>query len=71
MFSLQTTNPTGISPASGSSAGTTAQSAIEARDNDEKMLFYCPGDWVFNAPVPDGLNTYTALDEIAKELQEV
>ncbi len=48
-----------------------AQSAIEARDNGQKMLYYCPGDWVFNAPVPDGLNTYTALDEIAKELQEV
>ena len=37
----------------------------------EKKLYYCKGDWIFNAPIPDGLNTYTALEEIAKELANI
>ena len=41
---------------------------LEAVENKEKRLYYCKGDWIFNAPIPDGLNTYTALEEIAKEL---
>ena len=45
--------------------------AIEARENKEKKLYYCKGDWIFNAPIPDGLNTYTALEEIAKELANI
>ena len=41
---------------------------LEAVENKDKRLYYCKGDWIFNAPIPDGLNTYTALEEIAKEL---
>ncbi len=48
-----------------------AKMAIEARENKERKLYYCKGDWIFNAPIPDGLNTYTALEEIAKELSNI
>ena len=41
---------------------------LKAVEDKEKKLYYCRGDWIFNAPIPDGLNTYTALEEIAKEL---
>ena len=41
---------------------------LKAVEDKEKRLYYCKGDWIFNAPIPDGLNTYTALEEIAKEL---
>ncbi|MCP9810182.1 hypothetical protein KBY58_12145 [Cyanobium sp. HWJ4-Hawea] len=45
------------------------EAAIDARDNlKTKKFFFCPGDWVFFAPVPPGLSTYRALDELAKEV---
>ena len=44
------------------------EAGIEARDKLKKKQFYCcPGDWVFFAPIPPGLSTYRALDELAKE----
>ncbi len=43
------------------------ESAIDARDNLKiKKFFFCPGDWIFFAPVPAGLSTYRALDDLAK-----
>ena len=43
-----------------------AESAIDARDNLKvKKFFFCPGDWVFFAPVPAGLSTYRALNDLA------
>jgi len=45
------------------------EAAIDARDNlNVKRFFYCPGDWIFFAPVPPGLSTYIALDELAKDM---
>jgi hypothetical protein len=45
------------------------EAAIDARDNlKTKKFFFCPGDWVFCAPVPPGLSTYRALDDLAKEV---
>jgi hypothetical protein len=45
------------------------QKAIDARDNSKtRKFFFCPGDWVFFGPVPPGLSTYRALDELAKEI---
>lgn len=44
------------------------EAGIEARDKLKKKQFYCcPGDWIFFAPIPPGLSTYRALDELAKE----
>jgi len=46
------------------------EAAIDARDNLKiKKFFFCPGDWIFFAPVPPGLSTYRALDELAKEVK--
>ena len=43
-----------------------AEAAIEARDiTKTKKFFYCPGDWIFFAPIPPGLSTYRALNELA------
>lgn len=43
-----------------------AESAIDTRDNlKAKKFFFCPGDWVFFAPVPAGLSTYRALNDLA------
>lgn len=43
------------------------EAAIDARDNlKAKKFFYCPGDWIFFAPVPPGLSTYRALDDLAR-----
>ena len=45
------------------------EAAIDARDNQKiKKFFFCPGDWIFFAPVPPGLSTYRALDDLAKEI---
>lgn len=45
------------------------EAAIYARDNQKiKKFFFCPGDWIFFAPVPPGLSTYRALDDLAKEI---
>jgi hypothetical protein len=45
------------------------EAAIDARDNLKvKKFFFCPGDWIFFAPVPPGLSTYRALDDLAKEV---
>lgn len=45
------------------------EAAIDARDNLKmKQFFFCPGDWIFFAPVPPGLSTYRALDDLAKEV---
>lgn len=44
-----------------------AEAAIEARDVTKiKKFFYCPGDWIFFAPVPPGLSTYRALNDLAQ-----
>lgn len=44
------------------------ESAIDARDNLRiKKFFFCPGDWIFFGPVPPGLSTYRALDDLARE----
>lgn len=46
---------------------TCAEAAIEARDVTKiKKFFYCPGDWIFFAPVPSGLSTYRALNDLAQ-----
>lgn len=46
------------------------EAAIDARDNlKTRKFFFCPGDWVFFAPVPPGLSTYRALDDLAKEVR--
>ena len=46
------------------------ENAIKARDNLKiKKFFFCPGDWIFFAPVPPGLSTYRALDDLAKEMR--
>lgn len=44
-----------------------AEAAIKARDiTKKKTFFYCPGDWIFFAPVPPGLSTYRALNDLAQ-----
>ena len=44
------------------------EAGIAARDRlKRKQVYYCPGDWIFFAPIPPGLSTYRALDELAKE----
>ena len=45
-----------------------AEAAIEARDISRiKKFYYCPGDWIYFAPIPPGLSTYRALNELAME----
>lgn len=45
------------------------EAAIDARDNLKcKKFFFCPGDWIFFAPIPPGLSTYRALDDLAREV---
>ena len=47
------------------------KSAIDARDNKKsKEFFFCPGDWIYFAPVPSGLSTYRALNELSNEVAE-
>lgn len=47
------------------------EAAIDARDNLKvKKFFFCPGDWIFFAPVPPGLSTYRALDDLARREKE-
>lgn len=46
-----------------------AEAALEARDVTKiKKFYYCPGDWIFFAPVPPGISTYRALNQLAKEV---
>jgi hypothetical protein len=48
------------------------EAGIEARDKLKRKQFYCcPGDWIFFAPIPPGLSTYRALDELARERRRV
>lgn len=42
--------------------------AIEARDKKIRKFFYCPGDWIFFAPIPEGLSTYQALNDLSREI---
>lgn len=43
------------------------EAAIDTRDNSKiSKFFYCPGDWIYFAPVPPGLSTYRALDDLAQ-----
>ena len=45
------------------------EAAIDARDVQKvRKFFFCPGDWIFFAPIPPGLSTYRALDDLAKEV---
>ncbi|BEV35767.1 hypothetical protein [Synechococcus sp. M16CYN] len=47
------------------------KSAIEARDITKiKKFFYCPGDWIFFAPIPPGLSTYRALNDLAQGISQ-
>ena len=39
--------------------------AIKLKENSRTGLYYVGGDWIFSAPVPAGLNTYTALQDIS------
>ena len=42
--------------------------AMGLSDAKEEGVNTVEGDWIFTAPVPSGLNTYTALQDIAKRL---
>ena len=42
-----------------------ANKAIKLKENSQTGLYYVGGDWIFSAPVPAGLNTYTALQDIS------
>jgi hypothetical protein len=42
--------------------------AMGLSDAKEEGVNTVEGDWIFTAPVPSGLNTYTALQDIAKKL---
>jgi len=42
--------------------------AIGLSDAKEEGVNIVEGDWIFTAPIPSGLNTYTALQDIAKKL---
>jgi hypothetical protein len=44
-----------------------AMGLSEAKEEGVNLV---EGDWIFTAPVPSGLNTYTALQDIAKKLSE-
>ena len=47
------------------------EAAIDARDVQKtNKFFFCPGDWIFFAPVPPGLSTYRALNELARRDSE-
>ena len=44
--------------------------AISARDEKKiKKFFFCPGEWIFFAPIPPGLSTYRALNDLAQEIR--
>ena len=46
------------------------EAAIEFKEiKKEQGLFCTKGDWIFFAPVPPGLSTYRALNELAEELR--
>jgi hypothetical protein len=45
--------------------------AMGLSDAKEEGVNVVEGDWIFTAPVPSGLNTYTALQDIAKRLSKV
>ena len=42
-----------------------AKKATKLKDANQTGLYYVGGDWIFSAPVPAGLNTYTALQDIS------
>ena len=42
-----------------------ANKAMNLKENGQTGLYYVGGDWIFSAPVPAGLNTYTALQDIS------
>lgn len=44
--------------------------AMGLSDAKEEGVNVVEGDWIFTAPVPSGLNTYTALQDIAKKLNQ-
>ena len=44
--------------------------AISARDEKKiRKFFFCPGEWIFFAPIPPGLSTYRALNDLAQEIR--
>lgn len=45
-----------------------AKKALDLYDAKEEAAMLVEGDWIFTAPVPSGLNTYTALQDLAKKL---
>ena len=46
------------------------EAAIESKEvKKEEGLFCTKGDWIFFAPVPPGLSTYRALNDLAEELR--
>tara|TARA_Y100001978_G_C23585121_1_gene380910 strand:+ start:135 stop:902 length:768 start_codon:yes stop_codon:yes gene_type:complete len=40
--------------------------AIKAKNDKFRKFFFCPGDWIFFAPIPEGLSTYQALNDLSK-----
>tara|TARA_B100001057_G_C22741530_1_gene907958 strand:+ start:437 stop:1198 length:762 start_codon:yes stop_codon:yes gene_type:complete len=46
------------------------EAAIEFKEiKKEQGLFCSEGDWIFFAPIPPGLSTYRALNDLAEELR--
>ena len=46
------------------------EAAIESKEvKKEQGLFCSKGDWIFFAPIPPGLSTYRALNDLAEELR--
>ena len=46
------------------------EAAIEFKEiKKEQGLFCTQGDWIFFAPIPPGLSTYRALNDLAEELR--
>ena len=45
------------------------KAAIKTKEEKLYKLFFCPGDWIFYAPVPPGLSTFRALNDLSEEIK--
>ena len=45
------------------------KAAIEKKEEKLFKLFFCPGDWIFYGPVPPGLSTFRALNDLSEEIE--
>tara|TARA_A100001388_G_scaffold262453_1_gene232038 strand:- start:3880 stop:4638 length:759 start_codon:yes stop_codon:yes gene_type:complete len=45
------------------------KAAIKIKEEKVCKLFFCPGDWIFYAPVPPGLSTFRALNDLSEEMK--